>query len=857
MSAPEPQRARTKSTEVDLTNCDREPIHLLGRVQSYGALLAVSSDWIVQHASENLGAVLNISARDAIGVSLESLLGITALDRIRRQMRMIDGVDHATRIFDFPLGKHSYDLSIHQSGRHLIFEFEAHGQRHDRNALSQTYPLIQRVRQARTFEEKCHEGARAMQILSGFDTVMVYRFAADNSGTVIAEVKGEDSPSYLGLRFPAGDIPKQARELYKRALLRLIADVSDSGAAILPERSPEGEPIDLSLAVTRAVSPVHLEYLRNMGVRSSMSVSILKDDDLWGLFACHHRSPHYIPFEQRTAIELFAHLFSYELLTLEERQTAEAHRRTAALQRKFLMHVTDGTSLPDALQALSGDLQKTIPHDGAILSTNGEFHAWGSTPDAAELPELLRFLNTTEASEVFATHTLGADAPENTSFLPTCAGVLAIPFSRNPRDYLILCRSEVAQSVHWAGQPQKHEDVGPNGIRLSPRKSFEAWKEDVTGQSEPWTTLEIQAAWNLRTLLLEMLLRISNDEVETGQRSGARQEILIAELNHRVRNILGLMRGLISQSAYDGMSLDSFAKTLDGRIHALALANDQLTRQDWAPLSVTDLIELEFAAFTAQSETPRMTLTGSDVLVTSDVYTALALILHEMVTNSVKYGALSVPEGRVAIGLSRTETGALQIDWQDKGGPEVSPPTRRGFGSSIIESSISFELGGTSEVSYPPTGVEARFVVPPGYLSEAGAVVQMSANTNAAARGKPVLSGTALVVEDSMIVAMDATDILSDFGASATEMAGTVRDAMKLIDQHSFEVALLDVNLGSEESIEVARRLAKLGVPIVLTTGYGDMDDLRSRFPKAAIVQKPFSSTTIGAALVDCGLSEG
>lgn len=114
------------------------------------------------------------------------------------------------------------------------------------------------------------------------------------------------------------------------------------------------------------------------------------------------------------------------------------------------------------------------------------------------------------------------------------------------------------------------------------------------------------------------------------------------------------------------------------------------------------MIELEFAAFTAQSETPRMTLTGSDVLVTSDVYTALALILHEMVTNSVKYGALSVPEGRVAIGLSRTETGALQIDWQDKGGPEVSPPTRRGFGSSIIESSISFELGGTSEVSYPP-----------------------------------------------------------------------------------------------------------------------------------------------------------
>ncbi len=856
MSPPDPQRARLPARKVDLTNCDSEPIHLLGRVQSYGALLAVSSDWIVQHASENLGAILNIPARDAIGVGLGTLLGAEALERIRNHMRPTDGGGHATRIFDFAMGKHSYDLSIHESGRHLIFEFEAHGPRHQRDALSQTYPLIQRVREAKTFEDKCREGARAMQILSGFDTVMVYRFGADQSGTVIAEAKRDDSPSYLGLRFPASDIPQQARALYKRALLRLIADVSDYGAAILPERSPEGDPVDLSLAVTRAVSPVHLEYLRNMGVKGSMSVSILKDDDLWGLFACHHRSPHYIPFEQRTAIELFTHLFSYELMSLEERQVTEGHARAADLQRKLLMHVADGSSLSEALMDLSDALQKTIPHDGAILYSGDTIVRWGMAPDEDQVPELLRYLNTAEASEIFATHQLSTDKPDAAALLPDCAGVLAIPFSRSPRDYLILCRREVAQTVEWAGQPQKPKSLGPNGIRLTPRKSFEAWQETVTGQSAPWSPQDIQAAWTLRTLLLEVLLRISNEKADAGQRRFERQELLIAELNHRVRNILGLMRGLISQSIHDGVGLDAFAKTLDGRIHALALANDQLTREDWAPLPVRELIELEFAAYSGDGTQARLSLTGADVLVTSKVYSALALILHEMVTNSVKYGALSVAEGHVAITLSRTEAGALQIDWQDRNGPEVSPPKRRGFGSSIIESSLSFELGGTAEISYKPAGVEARFVIPAGFLSETTAIVQIGANTNAARSGTPRLTGAALVVEDSMIVAMDASDILSDFGATSTEMAGTVRQAMELIGRQTFEMALLDVNLGREESIEIARKLATLGVPMVLTTGYGDMEDLRARYPASIIVQKPFSMATIGAALVEIGLKE-
>ena len=704
MSPPEPKTHRPGINPTDLTNCDREAIHMLGRVQSYGALLAVSSDWIVQHASQNLETILNIKARDAVGVSLGALLGIDALERIREQMRAVEGNKGAARIFDFPMGRQSYDMSIHQSGRHLIFEFEPHGKRPDQDALTMTYPLIQRVREAKTFEDMCREGARGMQALSGFDTV-------------IAEAKRDDSPSYLGLRFPATDIPQQARELYTRSLLRLIADVSDTGAAILPERTPEGEGIDLSLAVTRAVSPIHIEYLRNMGVKASMSVSILKDGDLWGLFACHHRSAHYIPFEKRTAIELFGHLFSYELLSFEERQVRQTEAKAARLQNALLMQVADGSSFERSLRGLSDELQSAIPHDGVMIYTGGTLSRWGATPPEEDIAELLRFLNTTAASQVFATHSLSEEFPDAMAYLPHCAGILAIPASRNPRDYLILCRRETAHEVQWAGKPLKSEEVQGKNVRLSPRKSFEAWKETVIGQSEPWSDHDHHAAQQLRTLLLEVLLRISDETGEEQRRSHERQETLISELNHRMRNILNLMRGLISQSRYDDLNVDTFAKSLDGRIHALALANDQLTRKAWAPLPLSELLALEFAAYSG-SETDRLRLTGDDVLLSSDAYTTLALVIHELVTNSVKHGALGAKDGHVAVTLSRTEKRGLEIDWREVGGPRIAPPKRRGFGSAIIESSIPYELGGDADVHFDAEGLHARFAVPGSFLTE-------------------------------------------------------------------------------------------------------------------------------------------
>ncbi|SLN72103.1 Bacteriophytochrome [Roseivivax jejudonensis] len=842
--------------DIDLDGCASEPIHMLGRVQSYGALIAVSSDWMVQHASENLAELLGEpAARDPIGRPLADMLPDEALRQIRHRLRGLEVGAKSTRIFGLAVHDSRFDVSVHQSGRHLVIEFEPQAGRRDSDALSETYPLLQKVREAETLSRVAHEGARAVQALSGFDSVMVYQFQKDHSGKVIAETKVGNSPSYLGLRFPASDIPAQARELYQRNLLRLIADVDDPGAEIVPARSPEGQPLDLSLAVTRAVSPVHIEYLRNMGVAASMSVSIIKDGELWGLFACHHRSQHYVPFDKRTAVELFAHLFSYELTRLQERARSENEAQIRDMQGQLLRRLAVGGDLAGSLSAVSDQLEALLPHDGMVLVSDGKVTATGATPQGEELTALTRFLNTAASSSVYVTEALSRDHPPAAEYASRCSGIFVVPISRTPRDYLILCRREEAHAVEWAGAPEKTVRTEADGTtRLHPRKSFEAWQEIVQGQSAPWTEDERRAGEMLRALLLEVFLRISDGANAERKRAQERQELLIAELNHRVRNILNLMRGLISQTRREDVGLDRFASSLDGRIQSLARAHDQLTRKDWAPASLDELVQLELAAYVENVQ--RATVTGDDVLLSPEAYTAMALVLHEMVTNSVKYGALSTADGRVSVGLTRDTAGALEVSWRESDGPVVRPPERQGFGSTIIERSIPFELNGEAEIDYRMTGVVARFRIPPRFISEPENVVALQRVDKSTRPWEPALSGPALVVEDAMIIAMDAADILRDFGATDVRIAASVAEGKRELARETFQVALLDVNLAGEQSVQVAEELAKIGTPIVLTTGYGEKEDLRAAYPPCRIVQKPFSNETIGQALVELGLGK-
>ncbi|MFU1682283.1 HWE histidine kinase domain-containing protein [Phaeobacter piscinae] len=590
-----------------------------------------------------------------------------------------------------------------------------------------------------------------------------------------------------------------------------------------------------------------------MGVRASMSVSIMKDGELWGLFACHHNRPRYIDYERRTAIEMFAHVFSYELSQFETTQRNREEKNMSRLQTQLMAMLADGRPFKESLISVSEDIQDVIPHDGLVLYSDGEFHATGTTPTAEETRSLARMLDVTIGATAFSTNQLESIHDPARDYIDRCAGILAIPISKRPRDYLILCRRSISQTVAWAGDPTKPMDVGPNGVRLTPRKSFEAWQETVEWRSAPWADNSLHSANMLRTVLLEIFLKVTEANNAERARAQEQQQLLISELNHRVRNILNLMRGLVTQTKGTARTLTEFTDNLDGRIHSLARAHDQLTGEQWEPASLRALITCELEAYTTGRD-DEVVLTGPDVLVTPVAFTTLALVLHELTTNSVKHGALSNGVGRVEIALEEEDSGALLIRWVERGGPPVAPPARRGFGSTIVENSIPHELKGDASIQYKTTGLEARFRIPTRYLykirhSEADLLPE----TRSPVVNTPKPGGKALVVEDSFIIAMDLSAMLEDIGFAETASASTVGKALDKLEEGGIDYAVLDVNLGSEQSVPVAEELARRGIPFVLTTGYGEVQDIIEIYPPCPIVQKPVSESALAAALLRAG----
>ena len=843
---------------IDLTNCDREPIHVPGRVQSFGALLAFTPDWLVARASDNVSDMLGLDVADLAGRDVTEIFHGEFIHRLRGRLSMMGHADAVERLFavDMRGNGQLFDVAMHVSDQQVVVELEPSSSRRQDDYTGYVRPMIERIRRADDVESLCRVAAKQVKALIGFDRVMVYKFAPDGSGHVIAEAREARQTPFLGLRYPASDIPKQARALYKRSLLRIISDVNDTGVDIHPVLDSKGRPLDLSLSSLRAVSPIHLEYLRNMGVAASMSISLMVRGKLWGLIACHHDTPIVLSYEMRSAAELFAQLFGFVLAETESDTARLDDARARVLHDRIMAELADGRGIEENFKAFSSAIGTVIDFSGIALVTDGRIQMSGKTPTREQIMPLVRFLNTTEVSQIFATDQLPALHPPARDYSSVASGILALPVSRKPRDYVMLFREEFIRDVRWGGNPDKPVEPGPNGIRLTPRKSFEAWTQTVHGQSHPWSDQEMRAAESLRITLLEVVLRMTDNSNRERARSQEQQELLIAELNHRVRNILNLIRGLISQSAPhaagqsgDNTGVAEFTEVIGGRIHALARAHDQITNENWSPASVRELIDTEMSAYLGD-DASRVVVVGSDALIKPAAFTTLSLVIHELVTNAVKYGALSNTSGQVDIALSEGANGGLSLDWRESGGPPVSAPKRRGFGSTITERSLAYELKGSSEITYDLTGLKGHFRIPPDYVHafvDSDAAAPVSSQTSSAEAVS--IDGPALVVEDNMIIALDAEDLLETFGASEVHTAPSVHIALQVLDAVTPTIALLDVNLGNETSERVADQLSAMGVPFMFTTGYGDRTSLSDKFPDAPFLRKPYDTDMIGQAL--------
>ena len=841
---------------VDLTNCDREPIHVLGAIQPIGFLLALTADWLVARASANVEAFIGQPPESLLGKPLDQVFSRECVHNLRNRASILRGPDAVERLFDCSLvdGQPPFDIALHSSGNQIVIEAEPASGEHG-DATGMVRSMIARLDQTSDFATFFREGARQIRALIGFDRVMVYRFAADGSGEVVAEAVRAGIGQFLGLHYPATDIPAQARELYKRNLLRVITDVNAEPVPIVPERDETGLPLDLSLSVLRSVSPIHIEYLKNMGVEASLSISIIVEGRLWGLFACHHYAPRCPTFERRSVAELFAQMFAMRLESRERQETVEYERRARDISDQLLGAVASDETLLKDPDWLGDILTHAIPADGVGVWLGGNHAFSGTTPPVEDFRRIVRALNGTAAGKVFATNRIGSIMSDAETFASDSAGMLAIPISRSPRDYVVLFRKELIHSVRWAGDPHKPVTYGPNGPRLTPRASFAEWKELVEGRSKPFTASEVRVAETLRATLIEVVLRLADEASAERQQASARQELLIAELNHRVRNILGLIRGLIRQSQPDGGDAHDFVKIVDGRIHALARAHNQITDDHWGPAPLQALIDAEAAAFVDDGN--RIVTQGEAVFLNPQAYTTMALVIHELVTNSNKYGSLSTDAGRLTLGWHRNTKGDLELEWRETGGPPVTTPTRKGFGTTIIERSVPYDLGGWANIDYDPRGVQAMFRIPARHLSEqtppeAGKAIRYPRPAVGHPQPLPdaMLSGhDVLLVEDSLIIALDAEDIMTRLGAKTVSTSATVEGAIGQIETSRPSFAMLDINLGDRASYPIANRLMELGVPFMFATGYGEQANLPMEHRGRMVLQKPYTLENVARAI--------
>ena len=825
---------------VDLTNCDREPIHIPGSIQPHGGLIACDETLLmVLRHSQNVPAMLGV-APEMNDRPLAALIGEDQVHDLRNAMTTAIDPARPSLMLDVPLGPTGtrFNIALHRHDGASIIEFEPAGAAPGHAPLETARMLIGRLSKASGYDALIRDTARLLKAALGYDRVMIYRFMPDGSGQVIAEAKNGALESFLGQFFPSSDIPQQARALYLKSMIRMVSDASGARVGILPDLDRAGRPLDLSFAHLRSVSPIHCEYLRNMGVGASMSVSIVVDGVLWGLIACHHYAPRALSMSERVSAEVFGEFFCLHLQMILRKERLEA----AATARRFLdelllgaAHVGDvGGLLRDHLP----ELGRLIESDGVGLLIDGRWHAHGATPPASAVPEIAAHLNAVAKGRAHSTESLCEGLASACDYAADAAGLLAVPLSQIPRDYLMFFRKELVQTLEWGGNPEKTYETGPLGDRLTPRKSFAIWKQTVEGRSNPWSAAERDVAEAARLGLVEVVLRHSELLASERRQAELQQKMLNEELNHRVKNILALIRSLVSQPIAEGATLTGYVEALKGRIQALAYAHDQVIRSEGGG-SLGELVAAELSPY--QGQGARISVAGGDLRMNARAFSVMALVIHELSTNAAKYGALAAPGGSLSVSWRPAEDGGAEIDWRETRAGPMPPPSPAGFGSMLIRRSVPFDLGGKSAVELAPEGLKAHFHIPATHVDWNAAMTARPQLAAAAASGAGLAGLDVLLVEDQMLIALDAESILESAGVGRIVTCTSADEALKALDGFTPGFAMLDINLGSgRTSLPVAEALKARGIPFVFATGYNDMHMVPEALRGVPVVRKPY-----------------
>jgi light-regulated signal transduction histidine kinase (bacteriophytochrome) len=677
----------------------------------------------------------------------------------------------------------------------------------------------------------------------------------DDSGWVIAESRKPELQPFLDLHYPAADIPKQARALYVKSWLRLITQVDYEPAPLLPKNNPRtGKPLDMSHAILRDVSPIHRQYLRNMGIDASMSISIIRGDKLWGLIACHHYSPRVLPRHLRAVCELFGSMFSLQLEARESGEHFGARLASRMVLQNLMLNLAGADDYAVGLTQQSPNLLDYIHgggngesgsrQGGVAVCVKGQLTSLGTTPEQDQILSLVNWLDShmTQTPGIYATDRLQEVWPAAAAFMEVAAGLLVISVSPEPSNFIMWFRPELIGTVSWAGEPKKLLHGGADGDQLNPRRSFEVWKETVRGRSLPWTAADLDAAFDLRVSLLHVVLRRINEAAMERKRAAERDALLMLELDHRVKNTIANIQALVLRTSRSAESLTGFVEGLEGRIRSMAKSHSLLSQSRWEGVSIDRLLREELDAYS--HEQTKVELSGVDVMLTPKSALSLSLAVHELATNAAKFGAFSQPLGRVVVQWTLTAEGGIESSWSEIGGPRVTPPTHVGFGTTLIERALAMETGGKANLHYHPTGVICNVFLP------SSSVLRHSNREIGERPPGPIgvevdLTGKGkrykiLVVEDAFLLVTLLQDLFDALGWEMIGPATRLVDALRLARHEVFDAALLDINLDGTMSWDVAVALKERGIPFVFGTGYDVSAVLPETLSGSPVIGKPY-----------------
>ncbi len=541
--------------QADLTNCERELIHLAGAVQPHGALLVLDSgDLRVLQVSGNVQRLLGVAAEGLLQQPLTALGGDLA-DRIAALRRTADLREPVALQCELGADQRSFDAALHQVATGaLVLELEpAPGAALDvelqdlaPDVMAATLSsALQRFGAAPSVGVLADAVVEVVRNLTGYDRVVVYKFDPDGHGKVIAEARHPRLESLLGHHYPASDIPQRARALYLLNRVRMLVDVDAPQAPLMPALLPGTEaPLDMSMCQLRSMSPIHLQYLRNMGVTATLTASLVREGQLWGLIAAHHYSPRYLRSTMRAATDLLAEVASTRISAIEN----YAHAQVALMVRRLEQRLVEATSTEGewryALFRNPRTLLQPLDATGAVLFCEGEVLTTGETPSTPELRALLAWVQAEAGAgdAPFACASVGQANPALDSLTPTASGVLAVRLSDRSPDWLMWLRKEQLQSVTWAGDPAKPM-VASNPLELSPRRSFAAWSEIVRGTAVPWSTTEVALARGIGVALVDIIVQVQAVRLLIAEHqllkirsavAGAREAVLVAHAQGEV-----------------------------------------------------------------------------------------------------------------------------------------------------------------------------------------------------------------------------------------------------------------------------------------------------------------------------------